>query len=243
MLLAFDSDFAPIVGQQVTLRHGNGTAVNPRIDLLIARAAAPYPSLHFGGAAAECDLIVKGRVGGVSRGWVREPSGLFRDDTNATLSDAALRALVATQGPLTYTCTPPGSGVRMGIDRDDDAQLDALDNCATTPNTDQQDFDGDTVGDACDADDDDDGLPDSVETNTGVFGSASDTGSNPLNADSDGDGIPDGVEVANGSNPNDPGSPAVSVPLLPLGGQALLTGLLLVAGAAILRSRRDSPYA
>ena len=118
-VLAFPSDLAPIVGQQVTLRADNGSAVNPRIDLLIARAAAPYPSLRFGGTATECDLIVKGSVGGVPRGWVREASGLFRDDTNATISDAALRALAASQGPLTYTCAPPGSGTRMGIDRDE----------------------------------------------------------------------------------------------------------------------------
>jgi hypothetical protein len=27
-------------------------------------------------------------------------------------------------GELTYTCTPPGSGVRMGIDHDEDGILD-----------------------------------------------------------------------------------------------------------------------
>ena len=27
-------------------------------------------------------------------------------------------------GELTYTCTPPGSGVRIGIDRDEDGVLD-----------------------------------------------------------------------------------------------------------------------
>ena len=40
-VLAFDTDLAPIVGQQITLTNTNGTAVNPRIDLLIARARAP----------------------------------------------------------------------------------------------------------------------------------------------------------------------------------------------------------
>jgi gametolysin peptidase M11 len=44
-------------------------------------------------------------------------------------------------------------------------------------------------------DTDGDRLPDSVETNTGVFVSATNTGSNPNNADSDGDGINDGDEV------------------------------------------------
>jgi len=241
-VLAFPSDLAPIVGQQVTLRANNGSVVNPRINLLIARAAALYPSLRFGNSATECDLIVKGSVGGVPRGWVRESSGLFRDDTNAVISDAALRALAPGQGPLTYTCAPPGSGTRMGIDRDSDAQLDGLDNCAAAANPGQQNFDADPLGDACDTDDDADGLLDSVETNTGVLVSASNTGSDPLDADSDNDGIPDGVEISNGSNPNDPLSPGpvpVPVPLLPLGGQALLGSFLLAAGARALRRRRS----
>ena len=36
--LAFPTDLAPIVGQQVTLTATNGTAVNPRIDLMIERS-------------------------------------------------------------------------------------------------------------------------------------------------------------------------------------------------------------
>ena len=37
-----------------------------------------------------------------------------------------MRALAASDGPLTYTCAPPGSGRRMGIDRDLDGNLDSL---------------------------------------------------------------------------------------------------------------------
>ena len=40
-MLQFDNDIAPIVGQQVTLTATNGLVAGPRIDLLIARAAAP----------------------------------------------------------------------------------------------------------------------------------------------------------------------------------------------------------
>jgi len=39
-MLAFDSNLAPIVGQQITLTNGNAGVAGPRIDLLIARAAA-----------------------------------------------------------------------------------------------------------------------------------------------------------------------------------------------------------
>ena len=53
-----------------------------------------------------------------------------------------------------------------------------------------------------DTDSDSDGLVDSVETNTGVFVSASDTGSNPNNPDSDGDFLGDGFEVNISADPN-----------------------------------------
>ena len=37
-----------------------------------------------------------------------------------------LVALVgAHEGEITFTCVPPGSGVRIGIDRDEDGILDA----------------------------------------------------------------------------------------------------------------------
>ena len=195
-MLAFPSDLAPIVGQQITLTASNGTAVGPRIDLLIARAGAAFTSLILGGVVTECDLIVKGTVGGAPRGWKRLSSGLFQDDHDDTISDASLRALAATEGPLTYTCTPPGSGTRMGIDRDEDTVLDGLDNCPAVDNLDQLDTDADLAGNVCDADDDNDGLLDTVETDTGTFIGPGDTGTDPLLADTDGDGFDDGDEVA-----------------------------------------------
>lgn len=55
------------------------------------------------------------------------------------------------------------------------------------------------------ADTDGDGLMDGVETGTGIYVSAANTGSNPLLADTDGDGLNDGREVAAlpvATNPN-----------------------------------------
>lgn len=41
------------------------------------------------------------------------------------LSDALLRLAAVTTGrALTYTCAPPGSGYRIGVDRDEDGFLD-----------------------------------------------------------------------------------------------------------------------
>lgn len=49
--------------------------------------------------------------------------------------------------------------------------------------------------DPCSEDADSDGLPDCVETNTGVWVSATNTGTDPHNPDTDGDGLLDGEEV------------------------------------------------
>ena len=57
-LLAFDTDLAPIVGQQVTLDASNAAAVGPRIDLLIARARTPFVSKILGPGATECELEI-----------------------------------------------------------------------------------------------------------------------------------------------------------------------------------------
>jgi YVTN family beta-propeller protein len=117
-MLAFDSNLAPIVGQQTTLTSGNAAEAGPRITLLTQRAAATPP---------ECDVVVKGTIAGEPRGWVRLAGGQFRSDDSGEplLSDAALRALAGTAGQeLTYTCAPPGSGTRIGIDRDEDGCLD-----------------------------------------------------------------------------------------------------------------------
>jgi len=153
-LLQFDNDLAPIVGQQVTLDGTNAGVVGPRIDLLIERASTPFTSLLLDGLTTECELVVKGTVAGEARGWVRRADGLFQadDDPDAVslLSDVALRALATSEGPLTYTCVAPGSGVRAGIDRDLDAVLDGLDNCPGHANGTQEDLDGDGQGDACD---------------------------------------------------------------------------------------------
>ena len=50
-------------------------------------------------------------------------------------------------------------------------------------------------------DSDEDGLPDTVETDTGEFIDARDTGTNPDEADTDGDGFDDGDEVSIGTDP------------------------------------------
>ncbi len=122
-IMAFDTTFAPIVGQQVTLDAESDASVEGRIDLMIARATTPmvWPG---GDTTTECELVVRGVEGGELRGWLLE-DGLFRSDraAEAPITDAALRA-IGRAGSLTYTCAPPGAGVRMALDRDEDGALD-----------------------------------------------------------------------------------------------------------------------
>ncbi len=108
-LLAFDSDLAPIVGQQVTLRADNAANVGPRIDLLIARAGTHFASQILGSNATECDLIARVVVGGAARTFLLKTDGTFAPDDGPALSDSALRSLAAMPGQeVTYTCLPPG---------------------------------------------------------------------------------------------------------------------------------------
>ncbi|UQA63587.1 beta-propeller fold lactonase family protein [Polyangium aurulentum] len=114
--LAIENNLAPIVGQQATLDATNGATVGARIDLLKARADV-----------FECDLVAKGRIGFVPVGFVYAGGGQFLADRQSLppFADATLRALVAaSNGTLTYTCAPPGSGERIGVDRDLDGFLD-----------------------------------------------------------------------------------------------------------------------
>ncbi len=241
-MLVFDTDVAPVVGQQVTLDAGNAGVAGPRIDLLIARATTPFDSLVLGGGANECDLVVKGSVGGALRGW-RFDGALFQDDVGGSIDDASLRLLAASEGPLTYTCAPPGSGIRMGVNADRDSHLDGNDNCAGVPNDDQADHESDGLGDVCDPDDDNDLALDVYETNTGVFVSAMDTGSDPLVADTDGDGFDDGIEVAVGTDPNDSGSFPGQVPGLDGAARVFLAVLLIGTAVAAMAWRRRSRHA
>lgn len=76
-------------------------------------------------------------------------------------------------------------GALAVVDRDTDRVINSSDNCPDVFNPLQENYDGDASGDACDADDDNDGLNDATEANLG---------SDVLNPDTDADGVIDGVD-------------------------------------------------
>lgn len=71
------------------------------------------------------------------------------------------------------------------LDSDGNGVIDPQDNCPLTPNDDQADFDGDGLGDACDADPDGDGI---------INGDNCPTVPNADQTDTDGDGVGDSCD-------------------------------------------------
>jgi DNA-binding beta-propeller fold protein YncE len=115
-ILAFPTNLAPAVGQQITLTAASSAAVGSRINLLRQRADA-----------GECELVAKARIDDEEAGFLYVGSGLFVRDRRGqpSVTDTALRSLATGSGrPLTYTCVPPGSGARIGLDRDGDGAWD-----------------------------------------------------------------------------------------------------------------------
>lgn len=136
---------------------------------------------------------------------------------------------------LAHTSPPSATALLPHADLEHDGAGDGLTNLqeyekGTDPN--HPDTDGDTLEDGAEAagagsrpptdptkpDTDRDGLRDEVETHTGIFVGASDTGTNPTVRDTDGDGANDQVEVTAGTHPLDAGSiPMPPLRIMPLG--------------------------
>jgi len=95
----------------------------------------------------------------------------------------------------------PDDGDRSGTAGDhlcrSSAVYDCDDNCRLAPNWNQQDTDGDRMGDACDDDDDNDGVADEMDNCPAVFNDQLDLdmdGIGDVCDDGDGDGVMDAVD-------------------------------------------------
>ena len=137
----------------------------------------------------------------------RKISSFANSDQGSGISDGtvwlALPASVVTLGGTSFFYS-------TGDDSDHDGVSDNSDNCPLIPNDDQLDFDADGIGDICDLDDDNDGLPDTYEESYTFLDPKDPTdgeddydqdgltniqeyrfGSSPVEGDSDFDGVSD----------------------------------------------------
>lgn len=103
----------------------------------------------------------------------------FLASEGVNMLDAWLNTGMATPHVMASTSWVPP-------DTDSDGIIDSQDNCPDVPNNDQLNTDGDSEGDACDNDDDNDGLTDAFELSINT---------NPLLADTDFDSVSDFDEV------------------------------------------------
>ncbi len=114
----FDTGMAPAVGYARTVTSSNVAAADLESDWLLLENQA---------AAGNIDLIARGTVDGKLRGLLYRPApGNYRSDRTGAgpFSKAQLRASIQAGDTLTIMGVPPGSGERMGIDRNQDGLLD-----------------------------------------------------------------------------------------------------------------------
>ncbi len=157
-----------------------------------------------------CDLVVLDRATGAEID--REPlpdTCVFSVGTSVGL-DGTIYVATIVGGVYAFVAAP---------DNDGDGVSDAGDNCPNDPNAAQLNTDGnfidqtppssqddrtwpnsDAAGDACDPDDDNDGLTDTAETGGPPCASAA-AATDPLLRDSDGDRVLDGAECALETDP------------------------------------------
>ena len=117
-LLAFDTGIAPAVGHARTINGSNVTS---------ATITSEWSVLEQQAAASRIDLIVKGTIDAQHRGLLYRPSSNdYRTDRTGIgpFTRAELVEKIGGGDTLTVMGVPPGSGLRMGIDRNVDGLLD-----------------------------------------------------------------------------------------------------------------------
>ncbi|MCB9898626.1 MAG: hypothetical protein H6825_11540 [Planctomycetes bacterium] len=101
------------VGRAVTVAERTG----PRIELALQLAALAD--------AGRVDLIAKGRFAGEPRGFLYAGDGTFQSDrADQILSFTELTGGADEGCELTFVAVPTGTGMRLGVDRDEDGFFD-----------------------------------------------------------------------------------------------------------------------
>ena len=138
------------------------------------------------GGGIDFDMELRDKDGvrvAISQGWKRQETIGLSSPGNGPYTFRVYS--YSGSGPYFFDISVGGA-----IDSDGDGVPDDEDNCPAVSNPDQTNTDGDSMGDACDPDDDNDGQSDADETACG---------SDPLDdaslsPDNDSDGVPDCVD-------------------------------------------------
>jgi YVTN family beta-propeller protein len=115
----FDTGTAPAVGYSRTITSNNVTSLSVSNDWSLLEAQANL--------LTNINLVVKGVVDGQRRGFLYQPASQnYRADRQllAPLTRANLVAKILAGSTITIMGVPPGTGMRMGIDRNLDGVLD-----------------------------------------------------------------------------------------------------------------------
>ncbi|HYH94748.1 hypothetical protein, partial [Hyalangium sp.] len=103
------------VGRQITLTSAwPSSEQSARVDTFLALANS-----------GKVGLVVKGRQGGVARGYTYRGGGDFQSDrASQRVSAVLLRTLAGPGSELTWTVVPKGTEWRIGVDQDEDGLYD-----------------------------------------------------------------------------------------------------------------------
>jgi len=126
-MLCFDTGTAPAVGYSRTLT-STSVATSP--------AESDWSTLQSRATAGDIDLIANGTIQGQVHGLLYLPaSNNYESDTTGLgpFTQQQLTAFIQAGDTLTIMGVPPGSGVRLGIDRNLDGTLNGDERLKVTP--------------------------------------------------------------------------------------------------------------
>jgi len=117
-IMAFPSNMAPVVGQQIRVTADSDNTITDRLSMFEERAGVLEP-------LPECDLIAKAMMDDVEIGFLYDTENdiYIGSDDSRRLRDNLVSAAV---NGVTFTCVPPGDGLRLGLDRDLDGYFDTI---------------------------------------------------------------------------------------------------------------------